>query len=156
VSANASDIILPTGQRLRYEPRSAGIFAVKVAETQPLAGAAAPYYSFVNDFELIEPTTAIRAKSRLTFGAVYVISSDDFDDFIPMTMVTRFPPGGVITDDGETVAFDRIPCDVANGQTSFQCYSFDHAWEMVPGAWHLELWFEEQIVADHVFTVTVS
>lgn len=156
MSARTAEIVLSSGQRLRYERQSSGVFAVKVAETQALPQAAAPLYNFVSDFTLIEQTDLIRAKPGLVFGATYVISSEDFGDVIPMTMVTRFPPGGVIADDGETFALDRIPCDVENGKTSFQCYSFDHAWEMVPGEWHLELWYEEQIVADHVFTVTVG
>jgi hypothetical protein len=121
-----------------------------------LPSAASPFYNFVSDFKLIEQTCSISAKPGLVFGTTCVISSDDFDDFIPMTWLTRFPPCGVVADDGATFAFDRMGCDVPNGKTTFKSYSFDHAWEMVPGDWHFELWCEEQLIADHVFTVTVG
>lgn len=156
MSANADEIILPTGQRLRYQPLASGVFRVNVGESQPLPSAASPLYHFVSEFELIEQTRLIPARPGLVFGATYLISSADFGAYIPMTMVTRFPPGGLLADNGMTFAFDRLPCDVENGKTSFQCYSFDHDFEMVPGEWHLELWCKEQIVADHAFTVTAG
>ena len=156
MSSEPVDIVLPSGQRLRYQRLASGIFEVIIGETEVLPNAASPFYNFVSDFKLIERTGSIMAWPGLTFGATCVISSADFGDFIPMTWITRFPPGGLTADDGVTFAFDRMGCDVPNGKTTFQSYSFDHAWEMAPGEWHLELWYEEQMIADHVFTVTAG
>lgn len=153
---NATETILPSGQRLRYERLSSGIFEVTIGETGALPNAASPLYNLVSDFRLIEQTGAIDAKPGLVFGATYVVSSENFGAFIPMTWITRFPRGGVIADDGMTFERDRMGCDVPNGKTTFQCYSFDHAWEIMPGDWHLELWYGEQMIADHVFTVTAG
>lgn len=153
MSADPVDIVLPSGQRLRCERLSAGIFKVTVGETEALPNAASPFYNLVSDFRLIEQTSLISAKPGLVFGATYVISSDDFGEFIPMRWITRFPPGGVRADDGMTFECDRMSCDVPNGKTAFQCYAFDHPWEMATGEWHLELWHEDTPIADHVFTV---
>lgn len=156
MSAKPVDIVLPSGQRLRYERLSSGLFDVTVGEIGALPNAASPIYHLISEFRLIEQTGVIMAKPGLTFGTSFVVSSEDFEDFIPMTWVTRFPRGGLIADEGTVFAFDRVGCDVPNGKTAFQCYTFDHAFEMVPGEWHFEIWYEQQMIADRVFMVIAT
>jgi hypothetical protein len=156
VSAGPVDIVLPSGQRLRYERLSYGVFDVTIGETEALPNAASPVYKFINEFRLIEQTDRIRATPGLVFGTSLVIASDDFGRTIPMTWVTRFPAGGIIAEDGTTFLLDRMSCDVPNGQVTFQSYAFDHAFELVPGEWHFELWCKERLIADSVFDVVVA
>ncbi len=156
MSTEPVDIVLPSAQRLRYQRLSSGIFDVTVGETEALPKAAAPFYNFFSDFRLIEQTGLIMAKPGLTFGTSFVLSSDDFGEFIPMTWITRFPAGGVVSGDGTVFECDRMSCDVPNRAVTFQSYTFEQAWEMVPGEWVFEIWCEEQRIADHAFTVMTA
>lgn len=156
MSTEPVDIVLPSGQRLRYQRLSAGIFDVTVDETEALPNAASPFYNVVSDFRLIEQTGLIAAKPGLTFGTSFVLSSDDFDELIPMKWITRFPAGGIMPGDGTVFDCDRMSCDVPNRAVTFQSYTFEQPWEMVSGEWHFEIWCEEQMIADHAFTVMTA
>jgi hypothetical protein len=150
------EFTLPSGRRLQYERLSSGIYDVTAGETEPLAHTASATFKMVSDFRLIEQTDVIAARPGLTFGVSFMLSGGDACEEITMSWITRFPPGGVVTPDGDVFEMDRSACDVPIGKAAFLCYSFDHPWEMVPGVWHLELWHEDQLIADNAFTIILG
>jgi hypothetical protein len=107
----------------------------------------------VTDHQLIERTNIICARLNTTFGIDYVVKGGSVGALIPMTLITRFPPAGVVDDKGVKFASNQFGSTELIGRKSFRTFAFDEPYEMVPGPWAMEFHFDGKLVGAQHFIV---
>ena len=72
----------------------------------------------------------------------------------PASSVTIFPSPG-LRDPASSQPKTRSEYDWSTtiGEQSFRIYTFDSDWEIVPGVWTQQLWYQGRMLAEQKFTV---
>ena len=72
---------------------------------------------------------------------------------LPVTDVI-ITPGIKVPDSDQPVRYRESRHDLAmGGRTVFTGYTFDNAWEAVPGTWRIEIWHADNKLLSKEFTV---
>jgi hypothetical protein len=71
-----------------------------------------------------------------------------------LNYVTRFPPSGMVNDKGQKLEKTQFEWNDTIGQTAVRTYTFDNAWEIVPGDWTMEFYYEGRKIGEKRFSVT--
>ena len=107
-------------------------------------------------FERKDRTDQICAKLGLSFGIEYVVEGVPNGEVVVVEMVTRFPPAGVVNDKGQRFGENRFPWQIVIGKQSHRTFTFDEAWELVPGRWSLEFFKNGRKIGGKDFDVTIG
>jgi len=101
--------------------------------------------------------TDIPAVIGTSFGVFYAVRGGGAPGtVVPLTAITRFPPNGLTNPDtGRRFTQSRYETTGTVGEPVFRSYTFDHAWELVPGEWVFEFWSEGRKVGEQRFMVYV-
>jgi hypothetical protein len=104
--------------------------------------------------ELLRTTDRVPLQLGTTFGVSVSVHGPNDDRERTLRKITRFPPPG-LTDPrtGRTRPYSETLVTVRVGQMPRSLFTFDHAWEMVPGVWTIEYWLGEEKLAEKQFTV---
>lgn len=139
----------------RVEIFDPGIYQLEVVGTEAAPNTAMGLQSIVRNEKLVEHTICIPARHGTKFGFRYRVLGDPSDGLITLRMVVRYPAGGVrnpstnkVHDSGEILQ----PGNAA-GMSLYSGYSFDEDWEIVPGTWVFEIWYNEKLLASQKFEV---
>lgn len=99
-------------------------------------------------------TQTIPAQVGAQFGFSYIVAGEPQGTDVPLHIVIIFPSPGLHnpTQPGPKARdeYDRI---VQVGDEQYTGYSFDHNWELVPGVWTFQLWYDGHMEAEQKFTV---
>lgn len=143
------------------------LLAVLLGVTLPIQAGAADITVRVDEFGIyrIESTPNVRAEllrttDRIplvrgtTFGVSISVQGANTDREWTLRKITRFPaPGLTNPQTGRTRRYSETLVTVRAGQMPRGLFTFDHAWEMVPGRWTIEYWLGEEKLAEKRFTV---
>lgn len=102
-------------------------------------------------------TTTIRPRIGLHFGFRFQIVGEPLGRQVTLALITNFPPPGLHQpNSAQAVQRDGYVQTARLGSESFIGYTFDEAWEMVPGVWRFEIWDQNdnRKLAEQSFTVT--
>lgn len=102
-------------------------------------------------------TTTIRPRIGLHFGFRFLIVGEPSGRQVTLALITNFPPPGLRQPNApQPVQRDGYVQTARLGSESFIGYTFDEAWEMVPGVWRFEIWDQNANLklAEQSFTVT--
>jgi hypothetical protein len=102
-------------------------------------------------------TTTIHPRPGLHFGFRFLIVGEPLGRQVTLDLVTNFPaPGLHQPGSAQAVQRDGYVQTARLGSESFIGYTFDEAWEMVPGVWKFEIWDQSsnRKLAEQSFTVT--
>jgi hypothetical protein len=102
-------------------------------------------------------TTTIHPRAGLHFGFRFRIVGEPLGRQVTLALVTNFPsPGLHRPNSPQLVQRDGYVQTARLGGESFIGYTFDDAWEMVPGVWTFEIWDQtsNRKLAEQSFTVT--
>jgi uncharacterized protein DUF3859 len=104
--------------------------------------------------KLLETTTTVPGRVGVEFGLRHVLVGQPAGTVAALTYVTRFPPQGVRNPKtGEIFYKNEFPWKDGVGEKKYRTYSFDEDWEIVPGEWALEFWYEGRKLGEQKFTV---
>jgi hypothetical protein len=98
-------------------------------------------------------TTTIPAQPGLRFGVEYKVNGPRPDTTVTLERVTIFPPGGLRSAQGQPIESYRYSIEASVGAVTYAGYRFDDAWELVPGPWSIQLWYEGRMLAEQRFTI---
>ena len=75
---------------------------------------------------------------------------------IPQEMVLNFPPQGLRNPNtGDMMHTVKIAFpNLKIGALCLFGYGFDNSWEIVPGVWTEQIWYQDRMLAERTFTVT--
>lgn len=105
----------------------------------------------ITDARILKRTRFIPAKRDLSFGFTYSLRSEVVKS-LPVRLVTIHPPltnpeTGKTSTEYSRMGRLKVDSDLNRG------FSFDHDWEMAPGMWAFEIWFEEKLITRQEFEV---
>lgn len=133
-----------------------GIYALKIERSVGDASLAGRSRYVVTGIRKIRSTTSIPARICTSFGFEYVIVGAPPNVEVPIKMVTKFPSGGLTNPQTqETTYRHETVVNRTVGKTHFRSYTLESLWELVPGVWTFELWYQNRKLGEQSFTLSV-
>jgi hypothetical protein len=128
-----------------------GIYSARVVKTFDVPGVAGGTNQGLDSFTLVQATTNVPARIGTRFGFRYLIHGTPSNAPILLKMVGEHPP---LKDPqtGKTQSRDEYQLESWIGQT-YTSYSFDNEWELIPGKWKFEVWYDNKKLCEQSFTV---
>lgn len=103
---------------------------------------------------LLQKTDRIPLQRGITFGIMVDIHGAKDGRERMLRKITRFPaPGLRNPQTGKTRPYSETLVTVRDGDLLHGLFTFDHAWEMVPGTWSIEYWLGDEKLIGKQFTV---
>jgi hypothetical protein len=139
----------------RIEVVSAGLFKSKVAKKVASPGSASGTRDVIASEKLLRRTTEIKAKPGLEFGLRYRIVGKPKGAKVAVKIVTIYPADGLRNPKADKpTQREELNVDRPIGKVLYESYHFDHDWEMVPGTWSFEIWYDGHKMTEQKFTIT--
>jgi hypothetical protein len=104
--------------------------------------------------KLLSRTETVPGVVGATFGIQYIVRGAPKGQVVKLTYVTRFPPSGMVNGKGEKLEKSQFDWDDTVGKTAIRTYTLDNAWEIVPGDWKMEFYYEGRKIGEKRFTMT--
>jgi hypothetical protein len=101
----------------------------------------------------IATTTTVPMRQALHFGFRYRVEGPVAGEPVELTLGVTFPTAVRPTPTAPPLARHERRTTLSAGAASFTGYSFDHAWEFMPGTWTLEVRQGQRTLAEKSFTV---
>jgi hypothetical protein len=139
----------------RIDIVEAGIYRAETAGIEQAPGTATRQRNVLSETRLIALTTRVEAKLGVHFGVRYRVLGSPNHATVKLVSVTQYPAPGLKnpkSDNPQTRGEHSLFATI--GQINYRGYVFEHEWEMVAGAWTLELWDGQRKLASQTFNVT--
>jgi hypothetical protein len=110
------------------------------------------------NWHFVSGTPDVAGKVGTQFGIEFRIDGAPAGDGVTLHLVLAFPPQGIRnpnTGDMMHAANIAFP-NMKIGVLCVLGYGFDSAWEIVPGVWTEQIWYQDHMLAERTFTVTKS
>jgi Domain of unknown function (DUF3859) len=131
-----------------------GIYRTETTKRTETPGTAGGFVRTLTNIRNSEVTRTVPARPGVRFGFRYNVVGAPDGTQVPVTIVDKFPKQG-LHKPGSADAFYReeYVAQKTIGKESYTDYGFDHDWELVPGTWTIELWYQGRKLAEQSFTV---
>jgi len=157
----AAALVLATGLAFAAPAAAGEASAVEIVEyglytadvTGQLRDANGIVSNVVENLCHIATTTTVPMRQALHFGFRYRVDGPVPGETVPLTLAVRFPAAVRPTPSAEPLMEHRRSATLAVGTVSYTGYSFDQAWEFMPGLWKLEVLQGGRVLAEKSFTV---
>jgi hypothetical protein len=98
----------------------------------------------------------VAGKAGMQFGIEFRLEGAPVGDGVTLHAAFTFPPQGMRNPNtGEMMHAAKVA--FANMKIGALCllgYGFDNAWEIVPGVWTEQIWYQDRMLAERSFTVS--
>ncbi len=133
-----------------------GIFeAASTRSYRGYSGSLVPSDS-VAGVQFVKYTEQIPAVLGTNFGFQYIINSRPRGRKVDVTLVIRVPGEGMQRPNGKIYKEFKYKQEVMLGNESLHGYGFDESWEIVPGIWEFEVWFQKALIVRRKFDVVAT
>jgi|SRR5271165_526494 len=131
-----------------------GIYTANMDSKVPAPGTATGTRNVVGNVQHEATTRTVPAQLGVHFGFRYSVVGAPDGAAVLLNRVTIFPPPG-LRNPANPQPKTRSELDLARriGEQYYADYSFDNDWEIVPGIWTFQLWYEGRMLAEQTFTV---
>ncbi|NTW64822.1 MAG: DUF3859 domain-containing protein [Nitrospirae bacterium] len=103
-------------------------------------------------WKLLEKSDRIPAKMATSFGIEYIIKGAPADEPVKITLRYLHP---IISnpETGKKYTSQEVSIAALVGKKIHEGYTFDHEWELVTGAWVIQVFYDGRKLAEQYFTV---
>jgi hypothetical protein len=149
LAASAADLRVE-----RIDVIDAGVYTVATGEVTadpnvPTGTVAAPVSA-----TLVDATTTVLGRLGLEFGLRYLIVGEPTGADVPLDFVILYPPPGLVDPaEPNPLRESRYTRQKKIGETVYLGYGLENDWEIVPGEWTFEIWFDGAKLASRGFVV---
>ncbi len=106
------------------------------------------------NIRLAATTHTIPAQLGVTFGEGFTVIGTPNGARVPLHVVVIFPPSGLRNPAmQQPSAHDEWDQNASIGERSHDFYTFENGWEVVPGVWTMQIWYQGRKLAEQSFTV---
>lgn len=108
------------------------------------------------NWHFVAEGTDVRGEVGTEFGMQFRIDGAPSGEGVTLYLAISFPQPGIRnpnTGDRMETAKVAFP-NMKIGELSVLGYGFDNAWEIVPGVWTLQIWYQDRMLAERSFTVS--
>jgi hypothetical protein len=108
------------------------------------------------NWHFVSDSTAVDAKVATQFGIEFRIDGMPAGETVTLHLGLTFPPQGIRNPNtGERLQSAKIAFpNMKIGALCLLGYGFDNAWEIVPGVWTEQIWYQDRMLAERSFTVS--
>ncbi len=107
----------------------------------------------VDGVQIVQQTQHIEARLCRRFGISFMLEGLETGSILDVTIQTRHP--AITRPDGRVTTGVRYPSSVSAGRPGWVGYTFDYAYELVPGTWSFAILSGGDVLAKQQFEVTV-
>ena len=107
----------------------------------------------VDGAQIVQQTNRIEARLCRRFGITFMLEGLGTGGILDITIQTRHP--AITRPDGHVTTEVRYPSSVSAGRPNWIGYTFDYAYELVPGTWSFAVLHGGDVLAEQQFEVTV-
>jgi len=133
-----------------------GIYLTSVDERVPAPDTTTGEISLLREPTLVQNTTRIPAIPKTSFGLRYQLDGIPVGEALAVTDVV-ITPGIHEPGSDNAPAYRQSWRDVVvAGKPRYTGYTFDYAWEAVPGPWRIEIWYGDSMLLAQDFQVVKS
>jgi hypothetical protein len=130
-----------------------GIYTATVTKSLDAPGTAVGHTDVIAQINLAESTSASPGRLGVRFGFRYTASGTGSGQ-VTLTKLIHLPAPGIRNPQtGNVTMTDRSTIQTTLGANRYAGYSFDDAWEIVPGIWTVELWAGDRKLASQNFNI---
>jgi hypothetical protein len=130
-----------------------GIYSAEQTRSYPTRGTAMGVVTELRNYKLVTQTETVRARIGMRFGVKYQIVGRPQNHKVAITWITHFPAAGMINANGEKFEKNEFEMETKIGEQTYRTYTFDEAWEIVPGDWVFEFHYQGRKLGEKRFTV---
>jgi hypothetical protein len=107
------------------------------------------------DWHFVSDAPDVAGKVGTQFGIEFRIDGAPPGDNVTLYLVLAFPPQGIRNPNtGDTMHATNIAFpNMKIGALCLLGYGFDNAWEIVPGVWKQQVWYQDHMLAERTFVV---
>jgi Domain of unknown function (DUF3859) len=108
------------------------------------------------NWHFVSKTSEVAGEVGTQFGIEFRLEGNPVGDSATLHMVLKFPPQGIRNPHtGATMHTADITFpNLKIGALCLLGYGFDNAWEIVPGVWTEQIWYQDRMLAERTFTVS--
>jgi Domain of unknown function (DUF3859) len=109
-----------------------------------------------SNWHFVSKTSEVAGEVGTQFGIEFRLEGNPVGDGVTLHMVLKFPPKGIRNPNtGDTMHTTKIAFpNLKIGALCLLGYGFDKAWEIVPGVWTEQIWYQDRMLAEQTFTVS--
>jgi hypothetical protein len=138
----------------RVEIIEAGIYRAETTQIEHAPDTATRQRNILSDTRLVTATTRVEARIGVHFGIRYRLIGSPNNTTIRLVSVTQYPAPGLKNPKAESSQLRGEHSLFATiGHVNYRGYLFEQDWEIVPGAWTLELWDGKRKLVGQTFEV---
>jgi hypothetical protein len=131
-----------------------GIYTAKMTGERAAPNAVMGAVASLGDVQHAVTTRTIPAQQGVRFGFRYKIVGAPENARTLIHIVTIFPsPGLTNPATRKTASRSEYDATATIGGTEYQDYGLDNAWEVVPGRWTMQIWYQGRKLAEQTFTI---
>jgi len=130
-----------------------GIYRFEVEKVDRTPDSVSTGFKTIRNVELVQKTERIPGVLGTSFGVRFEIVGEPQGTLVTLKLVTRFPAPGLRNPAGKVLLTSENDRQFRIGEPTSRSYSFDEPWEIVPGIWTLEFWYEGKLVGAQKFEV---
>jgi hypothetical protein len=135
----------------------AGTYTAETTSAPARAGQHSPTGTVGTDvnWQFMSTSAEVRGEVGTEFGIEFRIDGTPTGQGVTLHLVLIFPPQGLRNpNNGEIMHNSKIAFpDMKIGDLSLVGYGFDNGWEIVPGIWTEQIWYQDRMLAERSFTV---
>lgn len=131
-----------------------GIYTADTTSKQAAPNAPSGLIGVVNNIRHAETARTIPMQSGVRFGFRYTIVGVANGVSVQVQEIERFPAAGLHNPDtGKTSHGEEDTITVVAGTNHYDGWTLERPWELVPGDWTFEVWYQGRKLAEQKFTV---
>ena len=133
-----------------------GIFSSDIEEVIEDESLAEGEHSININYSLIKQTDEIPGRIGTEFGFHVLIKGKPHGEEVTIDHVILYPSAGLKNPATDEVHHkDSLQFTATTGKSFYRCYTFEHHWEIVPGTWTYQLWYEGKKLVEKKFRIYV-
>jgi hypothetical protein len=157
-AAQTATVIAPAATVSGVTVTNAGTYTAQSVSGPSRAGQLSPTGTIGSaaDWHFVSNSTEVAGQVGTQFGVEFRIDGNPAGEGVTLHLVVKFPPQGIRnpnTGDMMHTANIAFP-NLKIGALCLLGYGFDNAWEIVPGVWTAQIWYQDRLLAERTFTVS--
>ena len=157
-AAQTATVIAPAATVSGVAIINAGTYTAQSVSAPSRAGQLSPTGTVgtASNWHFVSNSTEVAGQVGTQFGVEFRIDGNPAGEGVTLHLVVKFPPQGIRnpnTGDMMHTANIAFP-NLKIGALCLLGYGFDNAWEIVPGVWTAQIWYQDRMLAERTFTVS--
>jgi hypothetical protein len=137
---------------------NAGTYTGKSISAPSRAGQLSPTGTIgtASNWQFVSDGSEVVGQVGTQFGIEFRIDGSPVGEGVTLHLVLNFPPQGLRNPNtGDMMHTVKIAFpNLKIGALCLFGYGFDNSWEIVPGVWTEQIWYQDRMLAERTFTVT--